>query len=84
MLNRVQSLSKDAPNEAVIFLAHGDPERDGFWAEVLKNVDKYTKEHTKINYVDHALIEMGHDFANIDKSFSKEEANHSSGSLSDL
>ncbi|MBF1627283.1 MAG: sirohydrochlorin chelatase, partial [Prevotella sp.] len=23
-----------------------------------------TKEHTKINYVDHALIEMGHDFAN--------------------
>ena len=50
MLNRVQSLSKDAPNEAVIFLAHGDPERDGFWAEVLKNVDKYTKEHTKINY----------------------------------
>ena len=64
MLNRVQSLSKDAPNEAVIFLAHGDPEREGFWAEVLKNVDKYTKEHTKINYVDHALIEMGHDFAN--------------------
>ena len=64
MLNRVQNLSKDASNEAVIYLTHGDPERDGFWKEVLKNVDKYTKEHTEIDYVDHAVIEMGHDFAN--------------------
>ena len=31
---------------------------------MLNNVDKYTKENTKINYVDHALIEMGHNFSN--------------------
>ena len=62
MLDRIKTLSKDAANEAVIYLAHGDDERIGFWKEMLNNVDKFTKEHTKITYVDHALIEMGHDF----------------------
>jgi cbiX len=62
MLDRIQSLSKSPTKEAVIYLAHGDDERIGFWKEMLKNVDQYTKEHTKIDYVDHALIEMGHDF----------------------
>ena len=64
MHDRIQSLSQDPQNEAVIFLAHGDDERIGFWKEVLNNVDKYTKENTKINYVDHALIEMGQNFSN--------------------
>ena len=62
MLDRIQSLSKSPTKEAVIYLAHGDDERIGFWKEMLKNVDQYTKEHTRIDYVDHALIEMGHDF----------------------
>ncbi len=62
MLDRIQSLSKDAANEAVIYLAHGDDERIGFWKEMFNSVEKYTKEHAKITYVDHALIEMGHDF----------------------
>ena len=62
MLDRIKTLSKDDANEAVIYLAHGDDERIGFWKEMLNNVDKFTKEHTKITYVDHALIEMGHDF----------------------
>lgn len=62
MLDRIQNLSKDAANEAVIYLAHGDDERIGFWKEMFNSVEKYTKEHAKITYVDHALIEMGHDF----------------------
>lgn len=62
MLDRIKTLSKDDANEAVIYLAHGDDERIGFWKEMFNNVDKFTKEHTKITYVDHALIEMGHDF----------------------
>lgn len=62
MMARIKSLSKDPANEAVILLAHGDNERIGFWTNILKNVSKYVKEHSKITYTDGRLIEMGHNF----------------------
>lgn len=62
MMARIKSLSKDPANEAVILLAHGDNERIGFWTNILQNVSKYIKEHSKITYTDGKLIEMGHNF----------------------
>ena len=64
MAQRVKSFSKDATNEAVIFLAHGDEERIGFWKSLLGNVSKYVKENCGVTYVDGELIEMGHNFGN--------------------
>lgn len=64
MAQRVKSFSKDAANEAVIFLAHGDEERIGFWKSLLGNVSKYVKENCGVTYVDSELIEMGHNFGN--------------------
>ena len=64
MAQRVKSFSKDAANEAVIFLAHGDEERIGFWTSLLGNVSKYVKENCGVTYVDGELIEMGHNFGN--------------------
>lgn len=64
MAQRVKSFSKDAANEAVIFLAHGDEERIGFWKSLLDNVSKYVKENCGVTYVDGELIEMGHNFGN--------------------
>lgn len=62
MMERVKSLSKDPANEAVILLAHGDNDRIGFWNNILENVSKYVKEHSKITYTDGRLIEMGYNF----------------------
>lgn len=64
MLQRIKALSKDEPNEAVVFLAHGDPERIGFWNMMLEQVQKYIKDNSKITYTAGRQIEMGHDFAN--------------------
>ena len=62
MMERVKSLSKDPANEAVILLAHGDNDRIGCWNNILENVSKYVKEHSKITYTDGRLIEMGYNF----------------------
>lgn len=64
MLQRIKAISKDEANEAAIFLAHGDPERIGFWNMMLSHVQKYIKENTHITYTDAKQIEMGHNFAN--------------------
>lgn len=64
MMQRIKEMSKDEANEAVIFLAHGDPERIGFWNMMLGHVQKYTKANSKITYTDAKQIEMGHDFSN--------------------
>ena len=64
MLQRIKAMSKDEANEAVVFLAHGDPERIGFWNMMLEHVQKYIKDNSKITYTDARQIEMGHDFAN--------------------
>lgn len=64
MMQRIRHLSKDPADEAVVFLAHGDPERTGFWNMMLQHVQQYVKDNSKITYTDAKQIEMGHDFAN--------------------
>ena len=89
MMGRIKSLSKDPANEAVILLAHGDNERIGFWTNILQNVSKYIKEHSKITYTDGRLIEMGQQLqcqthATLRKSSSSQEAHHRARHLSHI
>lgn len=64
MLREIKNMSKDPANEAVLLLAHGDPERIGFWKSTMKRTTDYVKKNTSINYVDQNLIAMGYYFAN--------------------
>lgn len=62
MLQRIKEMSKDTKNEAVVLLAHGDPERIGFWKSILKKTGDYIKANTGIDYVDAQLVGMGYTF----------------------
>jgi sirohydrochlorin ferrochelatase len=64
MMQRVKEMSKDEKNEGVLILAHGDPDRIGFWNSLLKRTNDFIKQNSKINYVDTELIGMGQNFAN--------------------
>lgn len=64
MLKRIQEISTDGKNEALLLLAHGDPERIGIWKKMLGRVSKYIKEHTSIDYIDSKLVAMGHYLVN--------------------
>lgn len=59
MLNNVKRMSKDPKNEALLLLAHGDPERIGFWQLLLYKTCEYIKKNMGITYADGELIEMG-------------------------
>lgn len=59
MLNNVKRMSKDPKNEALLLLAHGDPERIGFWQLLLYQTCEYIKKNMGITYVDGELIAMG-------------------------
>ena len=59
MLNNVKRMSKDPKNEALLLLAHGDPERIGFWQMLLYRTCEYVKKNTGIDYADGELIAMG-------------------------
>lgn len=62
MLERVCALSSDPKKEAVVFLAHGDADRIGFWKHILHNCETAARE-AGFDYVDNALIGMGQNFA---------------------
>lgn len=59
MLNNVKRMSRDPKNEALLLLAHGDPERIGFWQLLLYQTCEYIKKNMGITYVDGELIAMG-------------------------
>ncbi len=59
MFDRVMAMSKDPENEAVVILAHGDPERVGFWNNLLSRTADYVKANSKINYSDGEQVAMG-------------------------
>ena len=59
MANNVKRMSKDPKNEALLLLAHGDPERIGFWQMLLYRTCEYIKQETGIDYADGELIAMG-------------------------
>ena len=56
-------MSVNENEEGVLILAHGDPERIGYWTSLLKRTGDYVKQHTKINYINTELIGMGQAFA---------------------
>lgn len=62
MLERVQAMSANPQKEAVLFLAHGDAGRIGFWKHIMRNCGKAARE-AGFDYVDSALIGMGQNFA---------------------
>lgn len=59
MFNNVKRMSKDPKNEALLLLAHGDPERIGFWQVLLYQTCEYIKKNLGITYADGELIAMG-------------------------
>jgi sirohydrochlorin ferrochelatase len=63
MCERIKEMSVNENEEGVLILAHGDPERIGYWTSLLKRTGDYVKQHTKINYIDTELIGMGQAFA---------------------
>ena len=62
MTQRVKGLSKNPAQEAVIFLAHGDPDRIGFWKRILDSCTEVVKAEG-FDYVDYQLVGMGQRFA---------------------
>ena len=58
MTERIKALSVKGQNEAVIFLAHGDPDRKGFWETILAGCAEAAKEEG-FTYVDYQLVGMG-------------------------
>ena len=58
MTERIKALSDNKQNEAVIFLAHGDPDRKGFWETILEGCVAKAKE-AGFTYIDYQLIGMG-------------------------
>ena len=63
MCERIKEMSVNENEEGVLILAHGDPERIGYWTSLLKRTGDYVKQHTKINYINTELIGMGQAFA---------------------
>lgn len=62
MLARVKEMSTDPKNEGVVLLAHGDPDRIGYWNNILDRTRDYVKKNTGIDYFEAKLIAMGQNF----------------------
>ena len=63
MLRRVKALSSDKNDEAVIFLAHGDEYRKGFWDKILRDCAEEVKA-SGFTCVDYRLVGMGQNLRN--------------------
>ena len=61
MIQRVKTLSSNPKEEALIFLAHGDSARIGFWKTILNNCADAAKDEG-FSYIDYQLIGMGQNF----------------------
>lgn len=59
LLRQVEKLSEKPDGEALLILAHGDPEYRGFWEAMLEESAEYVRQHTRISYVGTGLVEMG-------------------------
>lgn len=59
MLANVKALSTQPKDEALLLVAHGDPEREGFWQMLLYRCCEHIKQSLGITYADGELIEMG-------------------------
>ena len=63
LLDRVNELSENPKNEAVVILAHGDERFLPMWESVTDNAGKYILGKTGIEYYDNAFVEVGQSFA---------------------
>lgn len=61
MLERIQAMSADPKNEAVVLLAHGDPGRSGFWKHILGKCEKSLRA-AGFESIDCELVGMGQNF----------------------
>jgi hypothetical protein len=63
LLERVNELSEDPKNEALVILAHGDEEFLPFWENLADETGNYILGKTGIEYYDKAFVEVGQSFA---------------------
>lgn len=62
LLKRVQALSKNPAEEAVVLLTHGDSTLAPIWEKLMKKTTTYICGRTQISYGDWACAEMGQDY----------------------
>lgn len=62
MAERIREMSKDKANEAILFLAHGDPYYVGFWKSMMERIGEFVKNSTGIRLYDYAFVAMGNSF----------------------
>lgn len=62
LLERVNELSKDPKNEALVILAHGDNEFLPFWESLANEAGNYILGKTGIECFDKAFVEVGQSF----------------------
>lgn len=63
LLDRVNELSEDPQNEALVILAHGADEFSPFWESVADEAGNFILGKTGIEYFDKAFVEIGQSFA---------------------
>ncbi|MGD8453342.1 MAG: CbiX/SirB N-terminal domain-containing protein [Phycisphaerae bacterium] len=59
LLRRVQELSQDPANEAVVVLAHGDEQFEPIWGNRMRKLVTYLCGKTGISYGDYAFVHVG-------------------------
>lgn len=63
VLARVEELSADPENEALVIFAHGDEGIEGTWEHLAKRTAAYVCGKTGITYADWAFVEVGQSYA---------------------
>lgn len=62
-LQEVEKLSTSSSEEAIVFLAHGDPDHELLCERVMRRIASYCCARTGIEYADWAYIGVGQEFA---------------------
>lgn len=63
-LDEVEKLSKSASEEAIVLLAHGDPDHELLCERVMRRIASYCCARTGIEYADWAYVGVGQEFIN--------------------
>ena len=63
LLDRVQAMSVNPAEEALVLLAHGSTSFSPVWNNLLQETGNYILGETGIRYFDHAFVEAGQSFA---------------------
>lgn len=60
MVDNVKSLSKNADNEALLFISHGDKQWTSFWQHKMASISDTCQKATGIKAVDYKFVAMGY------------------------